>query len=600
MELVHSRFRVADRTRWRDDFLNREACRPGADLIVVATQVVEAGVDLSAGSLVTELAPWSSLVQRFGRCARYGGTGQVHVVDRGSDRDALPYEEHEMNAAREALSALVEAKTGAGIASLEDFEAGLGAEALGRLYPYEPSHLLLRREFEELFDTTPDLTGADLDIGRYIRSGDERDLLVCWREIPRADKGRHPSAPPHDWKPHRGELCAVPFLKARDWLCGKESKDKPSRRLRNRVRAWIWDWLEGCWAVAERTTLLPGRVVCVASEVGGYRPVRGFDPESTDRVPETQDSHLAGKVLPEVATEESDGCDELSVAAWKTIGCHGREVAREAEELARTVGLPGSLCKTLALAGLWHDVGKSHPAFQGSIRSAEDKRPERQDLAKAPPKAWLRPAGTYRTADDRDHRPGLRHELASALALFAVLSRRAPRHPALLGRWMEALELAGRGAQPEPESTDELTPAERAVLDCTAEEFDLLAYLVASHHGKVRVALHAGPRDQEYPDRGDGRGLPIRGVREGDELPALALGEGGPQVPAAKLTLEPAALGLSLRTGSSWRERTLGLAARFGPAGLAWLEALLIAADRRASRLVTPDPQLAAKAEVAP
>ena len=42
---------------------------------------------------------------------------------------------------------------------------------------------LLRREFDELFDTTPDLTGADLDISRFIRSGDERDLQVFWLDL---------------------------------------------------------------------------------------------------------------------------------------------------------------------------------------------------------------------------------------------------------------------------------------------------------------------------------------------------------------------------------------------------------------------------------
>ena len=83
LELAHSRFRPFEREGWRERFLSRSACASGADRIIVATQVVEAGVDLSAGCLVTELAPWPSLVQRFGRCARYRGSGKVLIVDRG-------------------------------------------------------------------------------------------------------------------------------------------------------------------------------------------------------------------------------------------------------------------------------------------------------------------------------------------------------------------------------------------------------------------------------------------------------------------------------------------------------------------------------------
>ncbi|MBV5323351.1 CRISPR-associated helicase/endonuclease Cas3, partial [bacterium] len=72
LRLVHSRFRPAERATWRTDFLCREACGPEVKRIIVATQVVEAGVDISAVLLITDLAPWSSLVQRFGRCARWG------------------------------------------------------------------------------------------------------------------------------------------------------------------------------------------------------------------------------------------------------------------------------------------------------------------------------------------------------------------------------------------------------------------------------------------------------------------------------------------------------------------------------------------------
>lgn len=52
---------------------------------------------------------------------------------------------------------------------MESHEESLSPERRVRLYPYAPAHLLLRREFDELFDTTPDLTGADLDISRFIR-----------------------------------------------------------------------------------------------------------------------------------------------------------------------------------------------------------------------------------------------------------------------------------------------------------------------------------------------------------------------------------------------------------------------------------------------
>src|SRR2546428_9715926 len=120
-----------------------------ADRIIVATQVVEAGVDISAGCLVTELAPWPSLVQRFGRCARYGGSGRVIVVDPGRDEGtAAPYLLEELNSAWESLQSLRDV----GIASLESHEESLSPEGRARLYPYAPAHLLLRREFDELFD----------------------------------------------------------------------------------------------------------------------------------------------------------------------------------------------------------------------------------------------------------------------------------------------------------------------------------------------------------------------------------------------------------------------------------------------------------------
>jgi CRISPR-associated endonuclease/helicase Cas3 len=69
--LLHSRFRRGDRARRAEAALAR-VDRDGPGRIVVSTQVVEAGVDVSATTLFTEAAPWPSVVQRAGRCNRDG------------------------------------------------------------------------------------------------------------------------------------------------------------------------------------------------------------------------------------------------------------------------------------------------------------------------------------------------------------------------------------------------------------------------------------------------------------------------------------------------------------------------------------------------
>ena len=56
----------------------------GEDQIVVSTQVIEAGMDISASLLLTDVAPYSSLVQRFGRVNRQGEDPESEIfwVDR--------------------------------------------------------------------------------------------------------------------------------------------------------------------------------------------------------------------------------------------------------------------------------------------------------------------------------------------------------------------------------------------------------------------------------------------------------------------------------------------------------------------------------------
>ncbi|MBI2376796.1 MAG: CRISPR-associated endonuclease Cas3'' [Deltaproteobacteria bacterium] len=572
LRLVHSRFRWAERAGWVGEFLRRDAPMTDRGRVIVATQVVEAGVDLDAALLITELAPWPSLVQRFGRAARRGGRAPVLVLDREpkDEKAAAPYTQVELAAARTALKALSDVAP----ASLEAFESSLLDDERRKLYPYEVEHLLLEKERLELFDTTADLTGADLDVSRFIRTGDERDVLIFWREI---ESSTRPAA---DIQASRAELCAVPFLRARDWIFVKKSNAfNPGKR------AWVWDWTDGVWKVCGSADVVPGRTLLVSADSGGYDPHRGFDASSKVKVSPVD------QVLPtelDIADNAQDQ-EDLSAYPWRTIGTHGRDVASEGRAIGVAISMEARLIELLELAGQLHDLGKSHPAFQGSIGASKlGARPDRKDLAKAPKDAWAK--RMYSIAGSGERRPGFRHELASALALFAVLRRRKPDHPALLGPWVELLRALGAelpAAEPGAPSA-----MERKILALSAEEFDLVAYLVMSHHGKVRTALHSSPSDQV-----DLRAPRIRGVCEGDVLPSVRIEPDADPLPALVLTLEPASLGFSKVTGASWADRTQALLDRWGPGPLAFLEAWLRAADVRASRAVLPtDPLLEVKA----
>lgn len=584
IRLIHSRFRSCERKQWRDAFLNRNACGPGTDRIIITTQVVEAGVNISAALLFTDLAPWPSLVQRFGRSARWGGAAQIYVVDFSpkNDKAAAPYAMNELDGARDALARLDNVSP----LHLETFEEN-NPDLLPALYPFEPKNLLLRHELDELFDTTPDLTGADIDISRFIRSGEERDLSVFWRDLSGNNK------PDNTCRPVRDELCSVPFLKARDWLCGEEKKGAKNPRLKTTIRAWVWDWLEGKWQPAERWDLYPGQTVLVAANSGGYTQDKGWDPKSTASVPLFKVDFYPE---PEDLADASQDDESLSNYPWKTIATHGWETG----VLAKTIvtALDERLAGLFELAGRWHDAGKVFPAFNGSIRIDYTGRPQRQDLAKAPPEAWHRGKTLY-PMPDGTHRPGFRHELISVLALFSVLQRHQPDHPALLGPWRELFAQMGQVVPAPVEAQPSSTSLEREILSLDVQSFNLLAYLICCHHGKLRLAWHASPADQAAALTKQR----LRGVEEGDDVPSLTLcdSDGRQQLlPGFIANLDLAAAGLSSKTGAGWTERSLSLLKQHGPFALAWMEALLRAADQRASRNEnTEDPMLVMELEVA-
>ncbi|MBC8356982.1 MAG: CRISPR-associated helicase Cas3' [Planctomycetes bacterium] len=567
LHLIHSRFRPADRESWIGEFLSRETLGPDVNRILIATQVVEAGVDISASCLITELAPWPSLVQRFGRAARYGGTAEIVVLDQEhtDDKKALPYAMADLDAARNA----VDRNHDVSIGHLEDFEANLGESEIAQLYPYNPLHVLLRDEFEELFDTSPDLSGADMDISRFVREGDEtRDLQVFWRNW----QGDRPAPL---LQPDRRELCAVPIGEAKAWIKKVQGRKEP---------VWFWDYLQGEWLKVDADKLRPGLIILVGPTSGGYDAKTGF----TGDKPKKNEAVAEIERTTEVATYElADESDEneqgSSVDVWKTIATHCREAEQLANAVAKDLGLPSRFTGLTALALRLHDWGKAHTAFaSGTYRVT----PERTDLAKAPDAAW-RPRNRLYDTPSHGPRRGFRHELASCLAVLELLRGANPDHPAILGKYHEMLIACGIDAELKASGWEE-HPIAAELNQLSEVDFNLLLYLIVSHHGKVRVSLQASPKDQEFPfddDRFVGTGMPIRGVREEDDVPSelLPARNGEVEMPNLTLSLAPAAMGLSSRYGASWSERVHSLMSVFGPFTLGYLEAIVRTVDGRAS-----------------
>lgn len=584
--LIHSRFRGMEREAWSQRFLRRDAPLGANGRIIVATQVIEAGVDISAALLISELAPWSSLVQRAGRAARYPGeratiivVGAVPQSSPAGSKDALPYEPEAMIAADQAWNHLLERGGDASLHALTELEDTLarnddGTDLLTRLYPYIPAQVLQRTELDQLFDTAPDLSGADLDISPFIRSGDDRDVSLVWRTL---DTSRRRIERGQVHTISRRELCPAPVAQVRKWLEQRGDRNK---------RAYVFQYLEGQWVEIEPRRLVPGSTVLISALAGGYDPERGFEPKSTAPVAELPADPVAPAETEQrfVHTAAAEGDDSASIAMYKTIATHGGETATIAGQLCQALGISDTHSHVLALAARWHDAGKAHTVFQDAIieRERSSRLASRRDLAKAPESAWRRP-------QPYPDRPGFRHELASTLALFALLRRARPEHPALLGPHRALLEAAGIAIQSPPDDeripADHPLAAELAELD--ADSFDLLAYLVCSHHGKVRCSWTSTPGDQRAGHGG------IHGLCNDDRIDNLMIADrdgAARELPSLAMHLDAAAIGVGGRYGASWSERVARLRARLGPFTLAFLETILRAADQRASQLTTEDP----------
>ncbi len=500
--VLHSRFREADR-REKMNILKMKG-----DRILVSTQVVEAGVDISAKMLITEIALWSSLVQRFGRCNRYGEFNESHVFwidiqtidEKGKDHAemTLPYEMTDIITSRSILEKLVD------VSPNQLDKVNWQPQPINR-------PVIRRRDLIELFDTTPDLTGNDLDVSRYVRDGDDKDVQVYWRDIPE-------SGPTPDFeKAGREELCSVSIGEISNFLKKKDNT------------GWIWDHLDASWK--KITKAIPGQIVLLDPHNGGYLPsvgwigIMGNRPElvETIQLPETNGMKLK-------KNDVMNGEDGFPAKQWIPIITHCTNVSNNVRELANKLEISTEKCEALKQAGLWHDVGKAHEAFQNMLLKNRENISDLKDNG-----PWAKSDNYGSKADyfmmegeKKISRNYFRHELASALA------------------WLQT-----KGAN--------------------HDQGDLIAYLIAAHHGKIRQSIRSLPNENEPPGE---QTLFARGIWHGDYLPNV------PTITDGEIEMN---LSLMNMGEGSWLERTLRLRDEYGPFELALLEAVLRVIDWKVS-----------------
>jgi CRISPR-associated endonuclease/helicase Cas3 len=579
--LLHSRFRAIERA-------DRVAAATGGR-IVVTTQVVEAGLDLDAALLVTEAAPWPSLIQRAGRCNRSGQRNADAELWWVPPPSPFPYRRQDIDAAARELDRL-------------EGDRLTIQELLARGVPdnWGEMAVLSRADLDRLFDTAPDPSGHDVSIAPYVLDAESLDAQVAWATwTPGEDGAPDPEirVPPVEYR------CPVPIGDVAALARGRA--------------VWCFDRSADGWirvTPQPPSWPRPGEVLLVNAADGGYDAETGFDLAAPGPVPgapelltpeewarraalAAADSALAegaalaagaavsaeaglvaetGPVAEAVlAADAEDDPDGDEPRRWQSLDEHSEQVRDQAAALLAVLApsITPEVARSVILAAYLHDLGKAHEIWQDAICALASEAEEAKIAAGRP---WAKSGGNGALlfADG----VAFRHELASLLLIDGPLA-------ALLAE------------SPDP---------------------DLTRYLVLAHHGKLRLhvrehrdpaappvlpgppippvqpvppvppvppvsAAHALPPAQTLPPA---RALPsetqpsanvIRGLRQGttSAVPAM-LGQ-----PATTLTVDLAQFRLD--DDRSWTQTVLRLRDRYGPFVLAYAETIVRVADWRAS-----------------
>ena len=604
---VHEREEAADDLR-RHGVLAGGDVATGASVFVVATSAGEVGVDLDADHMVCDLVAWERMVLRLGRVNRRGsGAARVLVVDQGPPKKGSDADVARHRVARALLDALPAAGGGrqAGPAALESTaEAASRARTAAASMP-APLHPALTRPLVDAWAMTSlvDHSGRP-EVAPWLHGWVERipQTTVVWRScLPvRVEEGsRSRTVPLEDTAieaffevapPHASERLETETSRVVDWL-------------RKRARA-LTKSLQAPHDEGE-----PGAAL---EETGSGGPPPATDVELTARL--ERDAPLAfvldSASRPTAARDGDSGCaiSLREAASTLTVDAMERWLAGKLLVVdARTRGLRHGLLDAAneeSVPTIEDNWGEAWALPGAAVRVRLLSDDERRPAATAPDEGqpadawrelWVAPyrvsaadrtltwlvvekVGAAATAEDsramaplqrlEEHQEAAAREagrIADALGLVgegrAMLVAAARHHDEgkRSKRWQRAFNahnykdgpyaktpgpLQWRvlgGYRHELQSTLDAEATGLDGVDLSGARFELALHMIAAHHGRARPGIAVDGCD----------GLP----------PTAAARE---------------AIAIALRFARLQRQ--------WGPWGLAWWEALLRAADQRASR----------------
>jgi CRISPR-associated endonuclease/helicase Cas3 len=142
------------------------------------------------------------------------------------------------------------------------------------------------------------------------------------------------------------EGCPVSFVRVRKMLDT------------NKGKAWLWDDEAERWERANHWDIRPGMLVMLKRDVGGYDTTEGWTGDKTNVLAEVPRAGRGATLGDDTWTE---------VGYWARLDDHLQDARREAEQMCDALALTVNARAAVVEASGLHDLGKAHPQWQSAL-----------------------------------------------------------------------------------------------------------------------------------------------------------------------------------------------------------------------------------------